>query len=388
MQTVQCIKGVGMVTVAVASISLVAATVLGDDDTLREEAKALFGVIESARDASIGAPDAVLGRALFWDERISADGKTSCASCHRLEDYGGDRRVVSRRATGKMTKRNSQTVFNSMRQPSLRWTGNRKSGAEQAERSITGSMGLASREAAVQLLTELGYEAAFRTAFPNDPEPVSTANYGRAIEAYEDTLMTPAAFDKFLAGDNDALTVQQKTGLTTFIEIGCADCHSGALFGGSSMEKFGVEKAYWTATGSKEVGMGRFEDTQEEADRHVFRVPMLRNIAKTGPYFHDGSVPLLADAVQVMADVQLGDRLSADDETSIVEFLMSLTGQIPEHFSPPPTDPPVAVRIVPAEPALSLAGERTTTNGNPELDESTDLTRAELVDRAFAEWME
>jgi cytochrome c peroxidase len=234
-----------------------------------------------------------------------------------------------------MTKRNSQTVFNSMRQPSLRWTGNRKSGAEQAERSITGSMGLASREAAVQLLKELGYAAAFRKAFPNDPEPVSTANYGRAIEAYEDTLMTPAAIDKFLAGDNDALTVQQKTGLTTFIEIGCADCHSGALFGGNSMEKFGVEKEYWTATGSKKVDLGRFNDTQEEADRHVFRVPMLRNIAKTGPYFHDGSVPQLARAVQVMADVQLGDRISADDETSIVEFLRSLTGQIPEHFSPP-----------------------------------------------------
>jgi cytochrome c peroxidase len=196
-------------------------------------------------------------------------------------------------------------------------------------------MGLASREAAVQLLKELGYEAAFRRAYPDDPEPVSTANYGRAIEAYEDTLLTPAAFDKFLAGDNDALTVQQKTGLTTFIESGCADCHSGALFGGSSMEKFGVEKEYWTATDSKKVDLGRFNDTQEEADRYVFRVPMLRNISKTGPYFHDGSVPQLAEAIQVMADVQLGNRLTKDDETRIVEFLKSLTGQIPANFSPP-----------------------------------------------------
>ena len=96
---------------------------------------------------------------------------------------------------------------------------------------------MASREAAVQLLKELGYEAAFRKAYPNDAEPVSTANYGRVIEAYEDTLMTPAAFDKFLAGDNEALTTRQKAGLTTFIESGCADCHSGALFGGTSMGK-------------------------------------------------------------------------------------------------------------------------------------------------------
>jgi cytochrome c peroxidase len=335
MSIVQRIKSVGAVAVAATTVSLAAAGALGDDGKLRGEAKQLFGMIESARDAMLCAPDAVLGRALFWDERISADGKTSCASCHRREDYGGDRRVVSRRATGEMTKRNSQTVFNAMLQPSLRWTGNRKTGAEQAERSITGSMGLASREAAVQLLKKLGYEAAFRKAYPNDAEPVSTANYGRAIEAYEATLITPAAFDKFLAGDNNALTFQQKTGLTTFAESGCADCHSGALFGGNSMEKFGVEREYWTATGSKNVDLGRFHDTQEEADRHVFRVPMLRNIAKTGPYFHDASVAQLSNAVEVMADVQLGIHLSDNDKANIVEFLKSLTGQIPEHFSPP-----------------------------------------------------
>jgi cytochrome c peroxidase len=335
MLTAQCIRGAGIAAVAAVTISLSATGAFGDDNKLREEAKELFGVIESVCDAKICAPDAVLGRALFWDERISADGRTSCATCHNREDYGGDRRVVSRRATGKMTKRNSQTVFNSMLQPSLRWTGNRKSGAEQAERSITGSMGLASREAAVQLLKELGYESAFRKAYPNDPEPVSTANYGRAIEAYEATLTTPAAFDKFLAGDNNALTARQKTGLTTFSEGGCADCHAGALFGGSSMEKFGVEKEYWTATGSKKVDLGRFNDTQKEADKHVFRVPMLRNIGKTGPYFHDGSVAELSDAVQVMADVQLGLDLSEKDERNIVEFLNSLTGQIPKHFAPP-----------------------------------------------------
>jgi cytochrome c peroxidase len=196
-------------------------------------------------------------------------------------------------------------------------------------------MGLASPEAAVQLLKELGYGAAFRQAYPNDAESVSAANYGRAIEAYENTLMTPTAFDKFLAGDKEALTAQQMTGLTTFIESGCADCHAGPVFGGGSLEKFGVVKEYWTATGSKKVDLGRFAETQEEADRYLFRVPMLRNIAKTGPYFHDGSVAELSDAVQVMADVQLGIQLSADEEANIVEFLNSLTGQVPKHFSPP-----------------------------------------------------
>lgn len=335
MFTVQCVKWFGIVAVAAMTTSLGATGVFGDDAKLREEANELFGTIEVASDAMLGTPDVVLGPALFWDKRISADGKTACASCHRREDYGADRRTFSRKATGKMTKRNSQTVFNATRQPSLWWTGNRKSGAEQAERSVTGSMGLSSREAAVELLKELGYEAAFRKAHPNDTEPVSTANYGRAIEAYEDTLMTPAAFDKFLVGDNEALTAQRKTGLTTFIETGCADCHAGPLLGGGSTAKFGVEKEYWAATGSKKVDLGRFEDTQKETDRYRFRVPMLRNIAETGPYFHDGSVARLSNAVQVMADVQLGIRLNEDGEASIVEFLNSLTGQVPEHFSPP-----------------------------------------------------
>mgnify|MGYP001825162169 CR=1 FL=1 len=334
MSTVQYVKRMGIVAIAAMAISLGATRVLGDDHQLRAEAKGLFGVIEKARGELLETPEVVLGRALFWDERISADGKTSCASCHRVEDYGADRRVVSRRATGKMTSRNSQTVFNATRQPTLRWTGNRKSGAEQAERSLTGSMGLASRDAAVQLLKSLKYEASFRKAYPSEEEPVSTANYGRAIEAYEDTLTTPAAFDGFLAGDDEALSARQKAGLATFIQSGCADCHAGALCGGNSMEKFGVEKEYWIATGSNKVDLGRFDDTQEEADKHVFRVPMLRNIAKTGPYFHDGSVAQLAEAVQVMADVQLGDRLSEDDAADIVEFLRSLTGDVPENFRP------------------------------------------------------
>ncbi len=335
MFTVPCNKIAGIVAAIAAISSLGAHGVCGDDDQLRADANELFGVVAVARDATLGRPDVVLGRALFWDERISADGNTSCASCHRTEDYGADRRVFSRRATGELTKRNSQTVFNATQQPTLRWTGNRKSGAEQAERSLTGSMGLPSREAAVQLLTQLQYAAAFRQAYPTDAEPVSTANYGRAIAAYEDTLTTPAAFDKFLTGDSNALTAQQKKGLSAFIEIGCADCHAGTLLGGNSMHKFGIEKEYWTVTGSKTVDLGRFEDTQQEADKSVFRVPMLRNIAKTGPYFHDGSIAGLPKAVQVMADVQLGNRLSDDEAAAVVEFLKSLTGQVPKQFSPP-----------------------------------------------------
>ncbi len=306
----------------------------GDDQGLRQAAMTHFAVIP-ADQYERSAPDVMLGRALFWDQRVSADGKTACGSCHLPEDYGADRRRFSIDARGKQTKRNSQTVLNATQQPNLRWTGNRKSAAEQAERSLGGSMGFATSEAAVQRLQELGYEPAFRKAYPNDTTPVSAANYGRAIEAYEKTLSTPSAFDRFLSGDNSAMSGPQKRGLQMFMETGCTTCHSGPLLGGGTLEMFGVVKDYWTATGSENIDLGRFEDTKQDDDKYVFRVSMLRNVARTGPYFHDGSVRELRKAVQIMADVQLGNSLTDEQAESIVEFLKALTGEVPEHFSPP-----------------------------------------------------
>jgi cytochrome c peroxidase len=304
-------------------------------DKLREDARRRFGVIKPVPDATLVHPDVTLGRALFWDTRVSGDGKTACASCHQPADWGADRRRFSPDAKGKNTSRNSQTVFNALLQPSLRWTGDRKSGAHQAEKSLTGSMGLASADAVVPILKELGYEAAFKSAYPKDSAPVSPANYARALQAYQETLLTPAPFDRFLAGQDDALNAQQKRGLKLFISAGCADCHRGPLLGGGLIRKFGVVKVYWTATKSEKKDAGLFEATKNEADRYKFRVSMLRNIAKTAPYFHDGSVAELKEAVQVMADVQLGDRLSDADASAIVAFLEALTGEVPKHYSPP-----------------------------------------------------
>jgi len=229
------------------------------------------------------------------------------------------------------TSRNSQTVLNAMLQPALRWIGDRKSGAHQAEKSITGSMGFGSADAVVPKLKELGYETAFKTAFPQDAEPVSPANYARALQAYQTTLVTPAPFDRYLAGEDDALSAAQKTGLKVFLSNGCADCHRGALLGGNTLRKFGVMKDYWTATKSEKQDAGLFDATKKEADRYKFRVSMLRNIAKTAPYFHDGSVADLKEAVQVMADVQLGQRFHEADAAAIVSFLDALTGELPEH---------------------------------------------------------
>jgi cytochrome c peroxidase len=272
---------------------------------------------------------------LFWDTRVSLDGITSCGSCHEARDWGADRRRFSIDARGKPTSRHSPTVFNSMTQPALRWLSDRKSGADQAEGSLTGSMGFPSKQAGVDRMGELNYLPVFRAAYPQDAEPMSARNYGRAIAAYEATLVTPAPFDRFLAGDDAALTDRQKAGLRAFIANGCGGCHSGPLFGGSLLHRFGVVKDYWLETGSQNVDVGRFAMTKKEEDRHVFRVPMLRNIAKTAPYFHDGSVDRLDRAVRIMAVVQLGRTLDDAEVAAIVAFLDSLTGNVPAHYAPP-----------------------------------------------------
>jgi cytochrome c peroxidase len=308
------------------------------DEPLRREAAALFGRIQAGT-VSPASPEARLGRALFWDTRVSLDGKTACASCHFAGDWGADRRSFSIDARGEATSRHSPTVFNAMSQPALRWLGDRKTGADQAEGSLTGSMGFASKQEGVAALAKLAYLPAFRAAYPQDPQPLSARNYGRALEAYEATLVTPAPFDRFLGGDEGALSGRQKAGLRAFIATGCAGCHDGPLFGGSTFQRFGVVKDYWLETGSKKVDLGRFASTKKEEDRYVFRVPMLRNVAKTAPYFHDGSVDRLDRAVRIMGAVQLGRTLDKAAVASIVAFLESLTGEVPAHYAPPRQQP-------------------------------------------------
>jgi cytochrome c peroxidase len=302
---------------------------------LRAQAIGLFGTVAAVREEEVQAPAAVLGRALFWDGRLSLDGKTACASCHAREDHGADRRRFSITAKGQPTALHSQVIFMAQDQVSLRWYGDRRDGAQQAERSLTGSMGFASAADVNPLLKTLGYEPMFRAAFPGQAEPMTPANYAAALQAYQKTLRTPAPFDGFLQGDDRALSAQQLVGLRRFISAGCASCHNGPLLGGASLQKFGQRKDYWLATGSSPADQGRYNATKQEADRYVFRVPMLRNIARTAPYFHDGSVERLEDAVRIMADVQLGQRLGDDEVAAIVAFLGSLTGELPAHYAAP-----------------------------------------------------
>ncbi|MEX1182631.1 MAG: cytochrome c peroxidase [Gemmatimonadota bacterium] len=308
-----------------------------DDEALLGRATSVFSALDAVPAETLNDPAVQLGQRLYWDVRLSANGRTSCASCHHAEAGGSDPRPFPTDARGLPTSRHSQSVFNAMQQQArLRWLGDRESGAHQAERSITGSMGFDDAEDIVPLLMDLGYEDAFSAAFATEAQPLTPATYGRAIQAYQETLVTPAAFDRYLAGNREALTNEQKLGMEVFMATGCAACHSGALLGGSTFQKFGMIRDYWTATGKTgEPDVGRFAVTGEERDRYVFRVPMLRNVARTAPYFHDGSVATLPEAVRVMASVQLDRSIGDEELRRIVAFLESLTGEVPVNYRAP-----------------------------------------------------
>ena len=321
-------------SIAAASVlAVLAATVTYADEALRRDAAGILGEIKTQSAAP--SAQAELGRALFWDARVSLDGKTACASCHFARDWGADRRPLSPDARGELTSRHSPTVFNAASQPMTRWLADRKDAADQAEGSLTGSLGFSSRGVALARLRGLGYVAWFRAAFPQDADPLSTRNYGLAVAAYETTLVTPAPLDRFLAGDDGALSERQKAGLRAFLSIGCAGCHNGPQLGGTMLSKFGVVKDYWLETGSKKIDPGRYAVTKKEEDRYVFRVAMLRNISKTAPYFHDGSVGTLERAIRVMASVQLGRTLDERTVADLVSFLEALTGEVPSNYAPP-----------------------------------------------------
>ncbi|MDX9944290.1 MAG: cytochrome c peroxidase [Azonexus sp.] len=326
-------KSFGLKTfAAIATLSLAAGSVTANE--LRTTAKSLFGSVTAASKKEINDPKALLGQALFWDMRLSSNGKVACASCHYQENWGSDERPRSINARGGKTLQ-SQTVFHSQDTPGLRWLADRASGAAQAMGSITGSMGFAKREDILPVMEKFGYVELFQKAFPGEATAMSVENYGKALEAYQRTLRTPAPFDKWLNGDDKALTAVQKKGLENFINVGCVGCHRGSLIGGDMLQRFGIVDNYWSHTGSADIDSGLMKNTGKEEDRFFFRVPLLRNIAKTQPYFHDGSVADLKKATDIMAKVQLGQTLDDNTLNELVAFMESLTGNIPVNFVAP-----------------------------------------------------
>jgi len=274
-----------------------------------------------------------LGKILFYETRISVDGTVSCARCHPFSLYAADglKRSIGNRCA--VNPRNAPTVLNAAGQIAQHWIGNRTDVEDQARQSVLGaaSFGMLSLAAVEDRLKQIdGYRPLFAAAFPGESEPITVAHMAEAIGAFERTLVTPSPFDAFLSGNESALGETAKKGLAAFMEIGCASCHSGTYVGGEAFRKFGIGVPYWEFTKSENPDEGRFAVTKKEEDRYVFKVPILRNVARTPPYFHDGSVGSLGSAVGIMAKVQLGLDISPAQRDRILAFLDTLTGKIPE----------------------------------------------------------
>jgi cytochrome c peroxidase len=277
-----------------------------------------------------------LGRMLYYEKRLSKNHDISCNSCHALDDYGTDRAATSTGHKGQKGGRNAPTVYNAALHIAQFWDGREPDVEAQAGGPILNpiEMAMPSKEAVVDVLKSMdGYVAAFEKAFPGASDPVTYTNLQEAIGAFERNLLVTSDFDSYLEGESDALTDEQKAGLDLFVSTGCTTCHNGVGIGGGMYMKLGLVNAYDTAD------IGRAEVTKNEADKYVFKVPSLRNITETGPYFHDGSVETLEESIKLMAHHQLGKDLSGEEVQGIKTFLTALTGPVSMDFVAQPELP-------------------------------------------------
>lgn len=279
-----------------------------------------------------------LGKMLWFDPRLSLSGKVSCNTCHDLSTNGADTKPLSIGYAGRKGTVNSPTVFNAEKQIAQFWDGRAKTLAEQATSPITNPLEMAmTPELAEGVIRSIpGYRPYFEKAFGSKNPTFS--EIAEALAAFETTLTTPnAPFERYLKGDKNALTQQQIDGLKLFRRSGCIRCHSGNLLGGTSFQKVGSVRPYVTDNSSK----GRMDVSGKPWDEMMFKVPTLLNVERTAPYFHDGAVKTLPDAVKKMADIQLDMNLSEKQVEEIVAFLESLNGELPKIEKPtlPPSGP-------------------------------------------------
>ena len=278
-----------------------------------------------------------LGRMLFFDKRLSKDQDLSCNSCHPLDKYGSDHLPVSVGFAGKKGGRNAPTVYNAGGHIAQFWDGRAKDVEEQAKGPILNPIEMAmpsGKSVVIALKAIPGYVQAFQAAYPGQKDPVTFENAAKAIGAFERKLVTPSRWDEYLKGDQSVLTNDEKVGMEKFVTVGCTKCHLGTLVGGQKFEKLG-QSVPWP----DQSDLGRSKVTKYNSDDMVFKVPSLRNVAETAPYFHNGSADTLEKAVGMMAKHQLGVLLKDNEIASIVTFLKALTGTIPAEYIKEPKLP-------------------------------------------------
>jgi cytochrome c peroxidase len=279
-----------------------------------------------------------LGRLLFHDPRLSKNRAISCSTCHVLSRFGIDGKQISTGAKGVPGRRNTPSVFNGAMQVAQYWDGRAVDVEAQAVSAIRNplEMAMPSEQAVVKVLSRVPrYVELFQKAFPGDQHAVSLNNVGEAIGAFERGLVTNSRWDKFVEGDRSALTVREKQGQRLFMQRGCIVCHAGPQVGGTSFQKVGATYP-WPNQGDQ----GRVEITQFAPDRMVFKVPSLKNVAETAPYFHDGSASNLEVAIRLMGYHQLGIEMADDDVRAIAEWLRSMTGEPDPMYIAVPQLPP------------------------------------------------
>lgn len=324
----------GILFLAASSVCLMAADI-------NQGALKMFAPLPDAMTSQsnpLSAAKIELGRMLYYEPRLSKSQEVSCNTCHMLDRYGVDAEPVSTGHHGLKGNRNSPTVYNAAGHFVQFWDGRARDVEEQAKGPVMNpvEMAMPSEQTAIAVLTSMpDYADKFRKAFPGQANPVSFDNMAIAIGAFERKLVTPSRWDKFLKGDAKALTPAEKAGFNKFVDSGCATCHNGPYVGGTLYQKIGLVKPW-----KEDDDPGRFGVTKQESERGVFKVPSLRNIEKTGPYFHTGRVPQLDRAVIMMAEYQTGRELSGADVQAIVTWLRALTGEVPADYIKKPALPP------------------------------------------------
>lgn len=273
-----------------------------------------------------------LGAMLFIDARLSRSGLFSCYTCHNLTTGGVDNLPTSIGHGWKSGSRNAPTVYNAALHFTQFWDGRAKDVEEQAQGPVLNPVEMAASKELVldRINTIPEYVALFKKAFPGEKNPVTYENVAKAIGAFERTLITPSRFDRFLEGDKNALSSDERKGLDLVVTKGCIACHRGPAMGGASFQRFDYGD-----------DMGRYEITKNEADRKIFKVASWRNVALTYPYFHDGKVWSLDEAVRIMAEKQLNIKLTDEEVKYIGAFLNALTGEMMKvdlPVLPPSTD--------------------------------------------------
>ena len=313
------------------------ADVSAEDKALLERAQATFKPLPDLAEMQKVRPfteeQVKLGQQLWYENRLSKGNTVSCNSCHNLATAGVDNMPTSAGHKSQFGARNSPTALNAALLGSQFWDGRAADVEEQAGGPLLNPVEMANAteaDAAAKIAGIPEYQEKFKAAFPEDGA-VSLKNITTALGAFERTLLTPTRWDDYLKGNVSALSEQERKGVRAFMDNGCIACHNGVNLGGTMFQKFGlVDGPYWKHIDDPKHDKGRADVTKKAEDEFFFRVPGLRNVERTYPYFHNGSVWELDKAVNIMAKAQLGKTLAPEDTENIVAFLKALSGNVPE----------------------------------------------------------